>query len=70
VLSTLSMTEVLVSLLKSLVFGLVISVTSCYYGMRAIATVTAIPRAATGAVMRNLLTVFLLDGVITYVFFA
>lgn len=69
VISTLSMREVLVSLLKAFVFGLVISITSCYYGMRATGTVTAIPRAATGAVMRNLLTIFLLDGVITYVFF-
>jgi phospholipid/cholesterol/gamma-HCH transport system permease protein len=69
VLSTLSMYEVLVSLLKALVFGLVISVTSCYYGLRATGSVTAVPRAATAAVMRNLLTVFLLDGVITYLFF-
>lgn len=69
VISILSMMEVLVSLLKAFVFGLVISITSCYYGMRATGTVTAIPRAATGAVMRNLLTIFLLDGVITYVFF-
>jgi len=69
VISTLSMTEVLVSLLKAFVFGLVISITSCYYGLRASGTGTAIPRAATGAVMRNLLTVFLLDGVITYAFF-
>jgi phospholipid/cholesterol/gamma-HCH transport system permease protein len=69
VISTLSMTEVLVSLLKAFVFGLVISITSCYYGLRAIGTVTAIPRAATGAVMRNLLTIFLLDGIITYAFF-
>ncbi len=69
VISTLSMIEVLVSLLKAFVFGLVISITSCYYGLRATGTVTAIPRAATGAVMRNLLTVFLLDGIISYVFF-
>lgn len=69
VISTLSMTEALVSLLKALVFGLVISITSCYYGLRAVGTVTAVPRAATSAVMRNLLTIFLLDGIITYAFF-
>jgi len=69
VLSTLSMGEVLVSMLKALVFGLVISITSCYYGLRVTGSVTAVPRAATGAVMRNLLTVFLLDGIITYAFF-
>ncbi|HSD96309.1 MAG TPA: ABC transporter permease, partial [Sulfuricaulis sp.] len=69
VITTLSLAEVLVSLLKAFVFGLVISITSCYYGLRASGTVTAIPRAATGAVMRNLLTIFLLDGIISYAFF-
>ncbi len=69
VLSTLTMTEALVSLLKALVFGLVIAISSCYYGLKAEGTVTAVPRAATGAVMSNLLTIFLLNGVITYVFF-
>jgi phospholipid/cholesterol/gamma-HCH transport system permease protein len=69
VISTLSLAEVLVSLLKAFIFGLVISITSCYYGLRVTGTVTAIPRAATGAVMRNLLTVFLLDGIISYAFF-
>lgn len=70
VVSTLSLIEVLVSLLKAFVFGLVISITSCYYGLRVTGTVTAIPRAAARAVMRNLLTVFLLDGIISYAFFA
>ena len=70
VFDTLSLMEVSVSLLKALVFGLVISATSCYYGLRAHGTVTAIPRAATGAVMNNLLMIFLLNGIITYVFFA
>jgi len=69
VVSTLSLIEVLVSLLKAFVFGLVISITSCYYGLRVTGTVTAIPRAAARAVMRNLLTVFLLDGIISYAFF-
>lgn len=69
VLSILDLTEVLVSLLKAFVFGLVISVTSCYYGLSAPRSVTAIPRAATRAVMQNLVSVFFLDGIITYAFF-
>ncbi|MDH5512419.1 MAG: ABC transporter permease [Gammaproteobacteria bacterium] len=69
VIATLSLTEVLVSFFKALVFGLVISITSSYYGLRATGTVTAIPRAATRAVMRNMLVVFLLNGIISYVFF-
>ncbi len=69
IVSILSMKEVLVSLTKAVVFGLVISSTSCYFGLRARASPTAVPQAATGAVMRNLLMVFVLDGILTYAFF-
>lgn len=69
IVSLLSLYEAAASLLKALVFGLVVSVTSCHYGLRAPPSATAIPQAATAAVMRNLLTVFLLDGVITYFMF-
>ncbi|MEK7697694.1 MAG: ABC transporter permease, partial [Pseudomonadota bacterium] len=69
VVSLLSLGEVLASFFKTLSFGLVISITSCYYGLRAPLSATAIPQAATAAVMRNLLTVFFLDGLITYAVF-
>jgi len=69
VVSLLSLAEVTASLFKTLTFGLVISITSCYYGLRAPLSATAIPQAATAAVMQNILTVFLLDGVITYAVF-
>ncbi len=69
VVALLDLTEVLVSLLKALVFGLVISVTSCLYGLRVERSVTDIPRAVTRAVLQNVLTLFLLDAVITYAFF-
>ena len=69
VVSLLSLHEVLASFFKTLSFGLVISITSCYYGLRAPLSATAIPQAATAAVMRNLLTIFFLDGLITYAVF-
>ncbi len=69
VASLLSLVEVTTSLFKTLAFGLVISITSCYYGLRAPLSATAIPQAATAAVMQNLLTVFFLDGLITYAVF-
>jgi phospholipid/cholesterol/gamma-HCH transport system permease protein len=69
VISLLTLTEVLASFLKALAFGLLISLTSCYYGLSARTSVTAIPRAATHAVMRNLILLFVLDGIITYVLF-
>ena len=69
VVALLSLTEFAVSLLKAFVFGLVISVTSCLYGMRVERSVTDIPRAVTRAVLQNVLTLFLLDAVITWIFF-
>lgn len=69
VVSLLTVREAFASLLKTLVFGLVISTTSCFSGLSAPRSTTAIPQAATAAVMRNLLAVFVLDGLITYMVF-
>ena len=69
VVSILSLYEVSVSLLKGLVFGLVISGISCLFGIRVQRSITAVPRAATSAVMRNLIAIFFLDGLISYVAF-
>ncbi len=69
VMALLDLAEVSVSFLKALIFGLVISITSCLYGLRVKPSVTDIPRAVTRAVLQNVLMLFLLDAVITYVFF-
>jgi phospholipid/cholesterol/gamma-HCH transport system permease protein len=61
--------EVLMSLLKGFVFGLTIAATSCLYGLRVESSVTDVPRAVTSAVLRNVITVFVLDAIITYLFF-
>jgi len=68
-LDQMSQYEILVSMIKGMVFGFMISVTSCYFGFNAQRSVTAVPRAATSAVVRNLLGVFVVDGVITYAAF-
>lgn len=69
VLTLLTMKEVLVSFLKAVTFGLFISATSCYFGLGVSGSVTQVPQAATRAVVRNMLMLFLLDGVLTYAFF-
>lgn len=68
-MALLSLKEVMGSFSKSLLFGLMIAGTSCYFGLRARGAMTAVPQAATGAVMRNLMSLFLLDGLVTYVFY-
>ncbi|MBI5194910.1 MAG: ABC transporter permease [Nitrospirae bacterium] len=65
----LSFFEVAVSLLKSLVFGLLISTISCYQGLSVRASITEIPQAATKAVMQSLFLVFIFDGIITLIAF-
>jgi len=66
ILSSLSVKEVVLLFTKSLLFGLFVSATCCCYGLSVGRSATEIPQAATRAVMTSLFTVFLLDGLITY----
>ncbi|BCB96042.1 ABC transporter permease [Dissulfurispira thermophila] len=69
IFSALGLFEILISLFKSLVFGLLISVVSCYHGFNVEASITEIPQAATKAVMQSLFLVFIFDGIITVISF-
>lgn len=66
-LSNLTLGEALVSFIKSLFFGIIISTVSCYHGLSVGKTITQIPQAATKAVMQSLFMVFIFDGIITLV---
>ncbi|MEI6305577.1 MAG: ABC transporter permease [Deltaproteobacteria bacterium] len=66
ILSSLSVKEVAMLFIKSLLFGLFVSATCCCYGLSVGRSATEIPQAATRAVMTSLFTVFFLDGMITY----
>ncbi len=63
----LTVFEVGLSLLRSLVFGLVISAVSCYRGLMVKLSITEIPRATTAAVMQSLFSIFIFDGLITLI---
>lgn len=65
----ISFREIAASFLKSAVFGILVSVVSCYHGLRVKAALTEIPQAASQAVIRSLLAVFVWDGVITVLVF-
>jgi phospholipid/cholesterol/gamma-HCH transport system permease protein len=65
----LSYREIFAALLKSVCFGMLVSVVSCYYGLTAARAMTDIPVAASRAVMRSLLAVFICDGLITVLVF-
>ncbi|HEX9078738.1 MAG TPA: ABC transporter permease [Desulfuromonadaceae bacterium] len=66
ILASLGVREVVSLLAKSLLFGLFVSAACCWYGLSVGRSATEIPQAATRAVMTSLFTVFLLDGLITY----
>jgi phospholipid/cholesterol/gamma-HCH transport system permease protein len=66
IMASLGIKEIVMLFSKSVFFGLFISSTCCWYGLGVGRNATEIPQAATRAVMTSLFTVFVLDGLITY----
>lgn len=69
VLEAMGFMEVGVSLLKSLLFGLIIGAVCSYHGLRVEKSITQVPQETTKAVIGSLKLIFLLDAVITFLFF-
>lgn len=65
----LSFREIYAAILKSICFGTLVSVVSCYYGLKVKRAMTEIPVAASHAVIRSLLAVFACDGLLTVLLF-
>lgn len=65
----ISFREIAASLIKSAVFGMLVSVVSCYHGLRKKTAMTEVPQAVSQAVIRSLLAVFVGDGIITVLVF-
>lgn len=66
ILSSLGLREIIMLLAKSTAFGLIIPIICCNAGMSVGTSATEIPQAATRAVISSLFSVFVLDGLITY----
>ncbi len=66
IVTSLGLREVMVLGAKTCAFGLVIPLICCNAGMSVDTSATEIPQAATRAVITSLFSVFLLDGLITY----
>lgn len=63
--ATLSFFDLSISLVKGLVFGLVIAAAACYHGLRVGTSITEVPQAATRAVIEALSLVVVINGFIT-----
>ncbi|MCM0083525.1 ABC transporter permease [Geomonas sp. Red32] len=68
VFAVLTIWELALSLLKSLLFGLFIGAICCRQGLSVGKSVTQIPQAATKAVMQSLFLLFIIDGIISLFF--
>ncbi|MBI5971257.1 MAG: ABC transporter permease [Deltaproteobacteria bacterium] len=69
ILEAMTFLDVAVSLLKSAVFGLIIGSVCSYHGLMAGQSITQIPQKTTKAVIGSLLSVFVIDGAITFIFY-
>lgn len=69
ILEAMSFQDVFVSLLKSAVFGLIIGSTCSFQGLAVGKSITQIPQKTTRAVMGSLLSIFLVDALLTLTFY-
>ena len=65
ILSSLTVLDLSVSMVKSLFFGLFLSAACCRHGLSVGRSITQIPQAASKGVMQSLFLIFILDGCIT-----
>lgn len=69
VLESMGFIEIGASLLKSVLFGLIIGVVCSAHGLMVEKSITRIPQETTNAVIGSLRLVFVVDAVITFMFF-
>lgn len=68
IISVLSLNELLISAIKSALFGLIIAAVGCRAGLKVGDSITQIPQAGTKAVMLSLILVFVIDVLLSFLF--
>lgn len=61
--------DLIASSLKSVVFGLIIGSVCCYHGLMVGKSITQIPQETTKAAIRSFLLIFIIDGIVSAIFF-
>jgi phospholipid/cholesterol/gamma-HCH transport system permease protein len=64
--AVVTLADLCYALAKSLCFGLAVATISCYHGLTASRSLTAVPIAAMRAVIQSLLYVFVIDAIFAY----
>lgn len=67
--SNMTITDLIVAILKSATFGAIIACISVYHGFKIRLSSTEVPQATTKAVVNALIFVFLFNGIITVLFY-
>lgn len=64
-ISALAFQDIFICLLKSLAFGLIVSLVSCYHGLAVKISPTEIPQQTTRAIVNSIIFTIIFDGVVT-----
>lgn len=65
----LSLTDLVVILLKGFIFGLIVAVNSCSWGLNVVGGVRGVGNATTSAVVTTWIAIFIVDLIISLIFF-
>jgi phospholipid/cholesterol/gamma-HCH transport system permease protein len=69
VINSTTLSNILLGLLKSAVFGLLVGVVGCSHGLQTGRTADAVGRAATAAVVGSLILITVFDGIFAVLFY-
>jgi phospholipid/cholesterol/gamma-HCH transport system permease protein len=69
ILETIILSDVLISLLKGLIFGVLIAVICSYRGFSVKVSTIEVPQQTTKAVLNSVSALFLADGIITLIYY-
>lgn len=69
IFSYMAISDLLISFLKSIVFGAIIATISVYHGFKIQLSSTEVPRAVTRAVVNSLIYTFVFNGIVTLLFY-
>lgn len=69
IFSNMEITDLLISFLKSVVFGAIIATVAVYHGFKIRLSSTEVPRAVTKSVVNSLIFTFVFNGMVTLLFY-
>lgn len=68
-LSTIHISDIMLSVIKSILFGVTIAIISCYHGLQVSNASTEVPQRTIKAVVNSIITIIIMDILLTGVFF-